>query len=339
MGEALYARANPEHQLSDPARGWYGLTMVDLARECLRTAGENTTGLAPATLIERALSTSDLPVALTEAVRRSVAAGYNRPASALRQFATTRTAPDFREFKEARFGDPENLERLRDGGEIRYGSLAETAQTYKVVSWARGLTFTRQALINDDLGVLSSVPSKLGNASRETEDQELVDVLVEGSGAGPVMHDGTRMFHASHGNLASGGAIAGPTLAAARLAMRRQTDEFGRRIAVVPRFLVVPPELELTGQQMLAVIQPSATANVNPFSTLLVVEPRLTNATRWYLVGTGAEGLAFVRLEGRTGPQVDSTVDFDTKSVKFSVINDFAVVALDWRAWYSNPGT
>jgi hypothetical protein len=54
-GEALYARAHPEHQLSEPARGFAYLTIPDLARGSLRQAGIATSGLSTETLIRRAL--------------------------------------------------------------------------------------------------------------------------------------------------------------------------------------------------------------------------------------------------------------------------------------------
>lgn len=340
MGEALYARVASDHEPSEPARPFVGLSIVELARESLRQGGHNVTGLAPATLIERALSTSDLPLALTEATRRSVAAAYQRPGSALRGLAGARTVPDYRSRKFIRLSELDPLVRRNEGGEIRYGALDEDSESVAVVSWARGLRLTREGLINDDLGLLGDVPARLGRAARETEDQQLVNVLVGTGGVGVTMSDGKALFHADHGNLAaSGAAIGETTLSAARLAMRRQTDSRGNRVAVEPRYLVVPPDLETAAQKQLAAIQAASVADVNAFASLrLLVEPRLADAARWYLAGEGVEGLVIVRLEGRAGPQVDSAVDFDTKSVKFSVLNDFAVVPLDWRGWYANAG-
>lgn len=340
MGEALYARVAADHEPSEPARPFMGLSVVELARESLRQGGHNVTGLGAAALIERALSTSDLPLALTEATRRSVAAAYRRPGSALRGLAGSRTVPDYRERKFVRLSELDPLVRRHEGGEVRYGAIDEEGESVAVVNWARGLRLTREALINDDLGLLGDVPARLGRAARESEDQELVNALVGSGGAGRAMSDGKALFHADHGNLAaSGAAISETTLSAARLAMRRQTDSRGNRVAVEPRYLVVPPDLETTAQKQLAAIQAATVAEVNAFATLgLLVEPRLTDAARWYLAGEGVDGLAIVRLEGRAGPQVDSTVDFDTKSLKFSVLNDFAVAVLDWRGWYANAG-
>ena len=62
-------------------------------------------------------------------------------------------------------------------------------------------------------------------------------------------------------------------LAAGRLAMRKQTSPDGELAGLAPKFLIVPPELELLGEQILAVVNAEKAADVNPFSgklTLLV---------------------------------------------------------------------
>ena len=47
MGEAIYARANPLHQLSDRARQYRRARLVEMGRESLRSAGHSVTGLSP----------------------------------------------------------------------------------------------------------------------------------------------------------------------------------------------------------------------------------------------------------------------------------------------------
>ncbi|MEZ5751933.1 MAG: hypothetical protein R3D60_08200 [Paracoccaceae bacterium] len=42
MGEALYARINPRHELSEPARRYAYATPVDMAKELLTLRGEST---------------------------------------------------------------------------------------------------------------------------------------------------------------------------------------------------------------------------------------------------------------------------------------------------------
>lgn len=341
LGEALHHRANPGHDLSEPARQYVGYRTADVAREILRLHGVSTIGLAPATLHERALSTSDYPLALGEAVRLSVMAGYSRAPEALLSLAESKSVPDFNQHSLVAGGDTGLLQVKREGAEIRYLTVSEREEKLQVQTFAGGLVYTREAIINDHLGLISDAATKLGTASKETENAEAVRVLTLSSGVGPVLGDGVALFHtSSHGNLASSGAAPSEqTLSAARLAMRTQTNAAGYRIGISPHTVIVPAALETSTEKLLATIQAATTATVNPFSSLrLMVESRLTDTAAWYVIGSGAPGMVVVRLEGRSGPQVDSTVDFETKSVKFSIINDFAVDFLDHRAWYRNPG-
>ncbi len=340
MGEALYATMTPGHTPSEPARQYVGMGFREIAGEVLRLNNISVTGLSPSSLIERAMATDDYPHALGDTVHRFVRAGYEPAPSGLLMVAAERTAPDFRAKKFVVIGNAGTLDPKPEGAEVRYGSLDEAHEQLQVTTFAKGLVLTREAQINDDRGALQDMAPKLGRAARETEADRAVTVLTSNSGAGPTLSDTKALFHADHGNLAgTGAAISETTLSAARLAMRKQTGLDGKRIDVAPRYVLASPDQETTAQKQLTAIQANAVNDVNPFSVLsLLVEPRLTDANRWYLVGTAVDGLVVVRLEGRPGPQVESMIDFDTKSLKFTVLNDFAVGWIEFRAWYSNPG-
>jgi hypothetical protein len=157
------------------------------------------------------------------------------------------------------------------------------------------------------------------------------------------MDDGKRLFHTDHGNLASSGAaLSETTLDAARLAMRRQKGLTGSPVNVAPRFLLVPPELETDAEKLLAQLQPIKTEDVNPFGGKLelLVEARLTDAYRWYVVGDPAviEGLEYAYLQGSEGPQTETRAGFEVDGMEFKVRLDFGAAFLDHRGWYTNAG-
>ncbi len=77
IGEALFTRVTPSHKPSEAARPYIGLSIPEIARDCLRTRGYSTTGLGSATVIERALqSTSDFPLLLADTVNRTLRMAY-----------------------------------------------------------------------------------------------------------------------------------------------------------------------------------------------------------------------------------------------------------------------
>jgi len=344
MGEALYARINPRHELSEPARRYAYSTPVDMAKELLTMRGESTMALSPASLVTRALhTTSDFPIILGDTVGRVLRDAYQAAPSGIRRLGRQTTARDFRAVNKIMLGEAPLLEKLNEHGEIKAGTMAEAREAYKVETWARKIGITRQVLVNDDLGAFADLARRMGQAAAETEARILVTLLEAGSGNGPTMSDGKTLFHADHGNKAgTGAAISDATLSAARLALRTQKGIEDRTIRVTPRNLLVPPALETTAEKWLASIAPATAADVNPFSgsLSLVVEPRLSSATRWYVTADPGEidGLEFAYLSGAEGPQVESRSGWDVDGVEIRVILDFGAGFIDHRGWFMNAG-
>ncbi len=344
MGEALYARINPRHELSEPARRYAHATPVDMARELLTLRGESTLALSPASFVTRALhTTSDFPIILGDTVGRVLRDAYQAAPSGIRRLGRQTTARDFRAVNKIMLGEAPLLEKLNEHGEIKAGTMAEAREAYKVETWARKIGITRQVLVNDDLGAFADLARRMGQAAAETEARILVTLLESGTGNGPLMSDGKALFHAQHGNKAATGAvISDATLSAARLALRTQKGIEDRAIRATPRNLLVPPALETTAEKWLASIAPATAADVNPFSgsLSLVVEPRLSSATRWYVTADPSEidGLEFAYLSGAEGPQVESRSGWDVDGVEIRVILDFGAGFIDHRGWYMNPG-
>ena len=344
MGEALYARINPRHELSEPARRYAYATPVDMAKELLTLRGESTMALSPATLVTRALhTTSDFPIILGNTVGRVLRDAYQAAPSGIRRLGRQTSARDFRSVNKIMLGEAPLLEKLNEHGEIKAGTMAEAREAYKIETWAKKIGITRQVLVNDDLGAFSDLARRMGQGAAETEARILVTLLEANSGNGPTLSDTKALFHADHGNKsASGSVISDATLSAARLALRTQKGMDGRIIPVTPKNLLVPPALETVAEKWLATIAPATAADVNPFSGAmsLVVEPRLSSATRWYVTADPGEidGLEFAYLSGNEGPQVESRSGWDVDGVEIRVILDFGAGFIDHRGWFQNAG-
>jgi len=344
MGEALYARINPRHDLSEPARRYAYATPVDMAKELLTLRGESTMALSPASLVTRALhTTSDFPIILGNTVGRVLRDAYQAAPSGIRRLGRQTSARDFRSVNKIMLGEAPLLEKLNEHGEIKAGTMAEAREAYKIETWAKKIGITRQVLVNDDLGAFSDLARRMGQGAAETEARILVTLLEANSGNGPTLSDTKALFHVDHGNKAASGAvISDTTLSAARLALRTQKGIDGRIIRVTPKNLLVPPALETAAEKWLATIAPATAADVNPFSGAmsLVVEPRLSSATRWYVTADPGEidGLEFAYLSGNEGPQVESRSGWDVDGVEIRVILDFGAGFIDHRGWFQNPG-
>ncbi|HEX2448467.1 MAG TPA: Mu-like prophage major head subunit gpT family protein [Methyloceanibacter sp.] len=315
-----------------------------MARECLRRNGSSITGFAAPALIERALhTTSDFALTLGDTVGRSLRDGYQAVAGGIRTVARETTAADFRA-KTRLMLDSAGivLEKVNEHGEFKSGTMAEAGESYKLETFGRVFGITRQALINDDVGAFTDLPRRLGQAAAAFEAQSLVTLLEGAAGVGPDMSDDKALFHTDHGNLAgSDAACDETTLSAGRSAMRKQTGLGGALIAVTPKYLVVPSELETACQKFLATFTPTTTDDVAVFSNLtLIVEPRLSDDGRWYLVADPGQvdGLEFAYLASEPGPQTDTQAGFKVDGVEVKVRLDYGAGFVDWRGWYCNPG-
>ncbi len=342
-GEALYSRVNRSHQPSGEARQFANLSMGELARECLRRVGDNLVTAAPAEAITRALNTtSDFPMILAETTGRVLRDAYRAAPSGLRQLGRVVTAPDFRERNPLVLNSSGfTLEKVGEHSEFKSGSFVESGAKYRLGTYGKIFGLWRQAIINDDLGALSDVPAKLGAQAAAFEASYLAELLEGAAGVGPTMSDTKALFHSDHANLASeGGAPGDTTLAPARLAMRQQTGPAGELIDIVPRFLVAPAALETDCEKLLTAITPIQTSDVNPWSRLgLIVEPRLTSATAWYLSADApASGLEICYLSGAEGPQTETRAGFEIDGVQTKVRLDFEAAFVDWRGMYLNEG-
>jgi hypothetical protein len=201
MGEALYARINPRHQLSDPARRYAYATPVDMAKELLTLRGESTMALSPATLVTRALhTTSDFPIILGNTVGRVLRDAYQAAPSGIRRLGRQTSARDFRSVNKIMLGEAPLLEKLNEHGEIKAGTMAEAREAYKIETWAKKIGITRQVLVNDDIGAFSDLARRMGQGAAETEARILVTLLEANSGNGPTLSDTKALFHVDHGN-------------------------------------------------------------------------------------------------------------------------------------------
>ncbi|MDY7096760.1 MAG: HK97 family phage prohead protease [Pseudomonadota bacterium] len=344
MAEALACRATGAEP-SDAARSYMGLGLSDMARISLQRSGA--TGVATLgreELLSRAMhTTSDFPNLLTSTGNRILMPAYQAAESPLKRLARQRTADDFRPMSLIKLGEFGKLQKVTESGEIKALSTGEATEGYSPETHGGLFNLSRKAIINDDLGAFARWSEMMGRAAAETEADQLISLLTAGSGAGPVMNDGTRLFHADHGNLAADGAAPDvATLSAARLAMRRQKGLDGETpISATPSYILAAPELETTIEKLLAELAAAKVDDQNPFSgkMTLLIEPRLT-ADDWFVFADPAvlPVLEYAYLSSAQGPQLASRDGWEVLGREFRVVLDFGCGAVDWRGAYRNPG-
>jgi hypothetical protein len=327
-----------------------GNTLADDARAILIARGQSVTGLSREAILERAMhTTSDFPNLLTATGNRNLRAAYEVAQSPLKLISRQTTSPDFRPINRLQIGEVGGLQKLSESGEIKSVTRAEAKEAYSLETAAAMFSLSRKAIINDDLNAFGDWARAAGRQAAEYEAKTLVTLLE----SNPVMHDGVALFNSAHGNVAAAGGdilefnTAGEVilsaLSEARLAMRMQKGLDGiTPIAATPRYILVHPERETEAEQALATINANAVGDVNVFSgrMQLLVEPRLTDESAWYVFGDPSQ-IAFMEhsyLSGAQGPQVSTREGFEFLGMQMRVILDFGAGILDWRSAYRNAG-
>ena len=327
--------------LPEDARLYLNLTLKDMAVESLTRSGVSTRGMSADDIFTRATAhtTSDFTLVVSNAANKVALDTYKAAESPLKNLCRQRMLPNFKESTAVRLGETGRLEPLAENGEITHTSRAERGESMRLKTFARGLTVSRNLLIDDDLGLLGDMTAALGEAAAQTE----ADILVELLTGNPIMSDGVAVFHASRGNIATN--AEDPSILAltdSRQIMRTRTGLDGKTIIrATPRYVLVPAEMETAAEQVLATIQPNKLDDVNPFGgkLSLLVEPRLPEDI-WYVFADPARlaAMQYAYLSSAQGVQIQRTEAWDTLGLKFRAFLDFGAGWIDWRGAHRIPG-
>ena len=345
FADALFARMTGG-EVPEPAREYRGASIVDMARALLEQDGERVRFMRASQVIDQltragAHTTSDFQFIINNVGLRYLLDAFSRVPSPLKVLARRRDFPDFKRRYHVQAEGLSALRHVPEMGEYKRVGFRETQNGAQLATYGEIFAISRQALVNDDLGVFADMARFWARALSETEAALLVGMI---QGAGVIMEEDNKpLYDAAHGNIAASGTdITVDSLSAARQQMRTMKNRDGVTPAnVVPKYLVVGPSRETKAEQVLAQINAGTVADVNPFSGRLelVVEPRITNNS-WRLFADPAVQpvLEYGNLEGEEGLFTDTRVGFDVDGVEFKARTDLGAGAIDWRGTFLNQG-
>jgi hypothetical protein len=340
--EGLSARVQVGKPMTDLGREFRSYTLLEMTRQYLESRGVNTRGMSKTELVQRGFhSTSDFPLLFSNLAGKTLDAAYQEEPHTWKPLCRQRNLPDFKEANDLIIAGALTPEPLLEGGEYKAGTLQEAQHTWKLATYARKVTVTRQAIINDDLSALERVPEMLGRGFRRLE-SNLIWELITGDAITSV--DGLALFKAAHAN-SSAQTLTTSGFNAARKAMRKQTDIAGNTINLTPSYMMVPTDLEATALQFLfptGFAPAQRTGADGPVTAQtagvqLIVEPRLDgSATTWYLAASpgAVEGIVYGYLAGEEGPTVTTTEKRDPDGVELLARFDFGAAVKDYRGFF-----
>jgi hypothetical protein len=296
------------------------------------------------------MNTGDRPSLFGNVLNRAILARYEAQNPTYRMIFGKRNLTDKRTANLVRAGDFPKLKQVTQSGEIQAGTIGESAEAMRLVTFASQLRVTRDIILNDDLGAIAQIITEIGTMAADFESNTAYGLMLSASGAGPTLaSDSTAVFHANHGNLMTGAVIDATSVGLARAAMRKQMSIGSGTAAadrimlnIAPQYLLCGPDRELQAEQLLAPITAATVANAVPESMrrLQVMADANIPGNAWYLFADPARYPTFMYgyLEGAEGIQVREQTIQGALAYAWDAFLDFGVAAVDYRGAVRNPG-
>lgn len=319
-----------------------------------------------------AMTTSDFSFLFGDIIDRQMLASYQQAPVQWTTLARQGRVRDFRTVKRFTMDGAESvLEPVGEQSEYPAASLSDAEYEYKVGKFGRRVPLSWETLVNDDLDAFASIPQRLGNAARRSEEKFATGLYAKT--AGP---DST-FFSVANANRTD----VQLTISGLQEAMRmlgEQTDADGDPIYIDAVTLVVPPALKVQANNIINATEILAAsgggngvendqlrvANWMRNDVSVIVNPWLpiidqtTGSTAWYLFAnpnTGRPAMEIGRLIGHESPElfqkspnatrvggglVDPTDgDFDSDSVEWKVRHVMGGTLMDPKSALASTGT
>ena len=282
---------------------------------------------------------------LSNVANKHLLSAYNGVPSVARQVCAPKDVSDFKQHTGYRLNMLGEFEEVGAGGEIKHATLSEESLTYQAKTFGKGITLTRQMIINDDLGAFLDILKMLGKMCGDTIETKFFEMLLSNPGD---------FFSSGNGNYLSGAGsvLSIDALTTAEQVFLDQKDANGKPININPKWMLVPTALKVLAEQIfgsidmfdVSVSETGASAvgktkNVHAGKFRPIVSPYLNNAsitgysaTAWYLLADPAlVAIAFISyLNGNRKPFLESSeTDFDTLGMKWRAYFDWGLDMAD----------
>lgn len=335
-------------KVADGARDLRGMRLRDLAIECLQRSGiANAQRLNNEELFKRALSPDgQFASILDSSINKSMATAYKVANTTYRAWTGIGSNTDFKDATVYQISEAGELEKMTQTGEFKFDEMKDQGVKKSIATFGRTFGITRQALINDDIDVLTKIPAAYVRAA----DRGVNKLVYKNLKENVKIYDGKELFHAAHNNIGTAGAMSDATLSELRTKMRKQKNIRGKEtLNISPQFLLVPAGLETTAMKFLNSTalpgqENSGVSNIWRNSFDLVVDAELDPTTAgvlpYYMAANPADidTIEVTYLNGDDMPKLESRLGFDFLGIEYRIYIDYGVTVLDYRGLSMNAG-
>lgn len=339
------------------ARQFASMSFRDLAIECLERAGESgarrmsSDELFSVVMQRQYLTpTAAFPAILDNAIEKAYVTGHKQVAVTFDQWTKKGTLPDFKTHDNNYLAGPiGDFVEVPEGGELKHDKPTDAKlPTRKLKTYGKQFTLSRQTFINDDIGLVTSLPARYAAAARRTINRQCYEILMKN----PKIYDDKALFGADHKNLLkTGTGITKEAVQAMIMAISTQEDQFKQAITIRPAMLVLPVGMgfDLFTLFNSPTIQTTDnTQAVNPlyrYGLQQVEDPEINRlagagAAPWFLLGN-TEDTAFIEvdyLNGQEVPNIRRSETVGQLGFVWDIYLDWGIQVMDYRGAVKNPG-
>ena len=259
--------------------------------------------------------------------------GYTAVEAVWDQIASIRSVSDYKTVTGVRLNGGFDFEDVGPSGELKSADASDETRTIKAKLTGRMSSITMVDIVNDDLGALTQVPARLGRGAAVKLNK---DFWTE-------FESSNSTFYRKE-TAAAGNALQISSLRTAVASYRKLTDPDGNPLGITPQLLLVPPELEMTAEELMGssvlITGESVTrGNVNVFAGRyrVVSSAYLTSGTTWWLMASPAElpAMEVAFLNGQRLPTVQQAeADFNMLGIQVRGHFSYGVAKAEARGAY-----
>lgn len=267
--------------------------------------------------------------------------------SAARQVAAERDVNDFKQHTAYRLDTRGGFTQVGPDGELKHISLQETSFTNQLKTYGGMIALTREMIINDDLGAFLQIPRMFGRMAAVKLEEVFFTLWLSNP---------STFWGSGNGNYVEGAdtALSVTGLSVAVQKFLGLVDANGKPVMVMPRKLLVPPQLKVLANQLfkdqkvVGSTGPTPDSNPHQGEFTPVVSPYLSNSsytgystTAFYLTANPADvaSAEIAYLRGQRVPTIESgEMNFNLLGMGWRAFFDFGVAMRETQGSVKSKG-
>lgn len=345
--------------IEKPAEGsnnFRALSIREIAIECMERSGEkgDFRHMTPDKLYTECARSfynpeSAFPAILDDVVQKSYVEGLNKAKSTFAQWCKLGNLPNFKKTTNHEYimslgGE---LKKVPENGELTAYVPRDVAMPERQLdTYGTQFTMSRKAFIDDDIGLLTTMPRRYAEMSERTQNNLVYGILVNNK----KIYDNKVLFSADRKNtLTTGTTVSYEAIEKMIYMIGTQKDEAGNQLALIPDLFIVPFGMGAKLEQVLyspTIHTIDNTQAINPYArrTFKVVEDVTLNtlaapgeAIPWFM-GVSGEIMQVDYLNGQRAATIRRSERPGTLGFVWDVYHDFGVSMLHPQCICRNPG-